>query len=71
MKEKIAETAGKIWKLLRDKDEISIAQLPKTIKDKEVIIYQALGWLAREDKIVYRVKGTKTFVSLTETERSV
>ncbi len=71
MKEQISETAGKLWKALREEEEISVTQLPKLVKEKTVVVYQALGWLAREDKVVYHTKGTKTFVSLTETERSV
>lgn len=71
MKEKVSKTAGKIWKLLREKEQISISQIPKAIEEKNVIAYQALGWLAREDKIVYHVKANRTLISLTEAERNV
>jgi hypothetical protein len=30
-----------------------------------------LGWLAREDKINYHIKGKKTFVSLSYDEREI
>lgn len=69
MKEKIGETAGKIWKFLKEKGEVDIAQLPRNLKEKSVIVYQAVGWLACEDKIEYRTKATKTFISLAESER--
>ena len=71
MKEKIGETSGKIWKVLKEKEEIDIAQLPRILNEKSVSVYQALGWLAREDKIKYRTKANKTFVSLTEPERGI
>jgi hypothetical protein len=64
MKEKIGETAGKIWSALKESDEISVTQLPKVINEKQVIVYQSLGWLAREGKIKYNTKGKKTAVSL-------
>jgi hypothetical protein len=71
MRAAIGEAAGKIWKTLKTKEEISISQLPKILGEKTLIIHQALGWLAREDKIVYRTKGNKILVSLTESERNI
>lgn len=69
MKERIGETAGNIWSILKERREVDIAQLPRILKDKTVVAYQALGWLAREDKVKYRVKAGKTLVSLTEPEK--
>jgi len=70
MKVKIGETAGKIWNLLEEKGEVNISQLPRLLNEKSVIVHQALGWLAREDKIEYRTEAGKTYISLTETERA-
>jgi hypothetical protein len=70
MKDRIGETAGQIWKIMRKNEEVNIAQLPKLLEEKSAIVYQALGWLARENKIAYRMEGTKTFVSLTDVERN-
>jgi hypothetical protein len=64
MHEKIGEVAGRLWKLLKEKDKVSISQLPKSLKETDVITYQALGWLAREGKIEYHKQKTKTSVSL-------
>ncbi len=69
MKDKIGETAGQIWKVLKKKGEVNIAQLPKLVNEKSVVVYQALGWLAREDKIEYQIKAAKTFISLAESEK--
>ena len=68
MKDKIIEAAGKTWKTLGEQGEANIDQLSKILKEKEAIVYQALGWLAREDKINYSTKNNKTFVSLVENE---
>lgn len=70
MKVKIGETAGKIWNLLEEKGEVNISQLPRLLNEKSVIVHQAVGWLAREDKIEYRTEAGKTHLSLTETERA-
>ena len=66
MQEKIGETAGKIWLRLKKGEEISVTQLPKTLDEKETLVYQALGWLAREGKIRYRTEKNRTFVSVAE-----
>ena len=68
MKGKIIEAAGKTWQTLGKLGEANIDQLSKLINEKEPIVYQSLGWLAREDKINYIVKNNKTFVSLVENE---
>lgn len=70
MKEKIGITAGMIWKTLKSKEEVNVSQLPRILKEKSDIVYQALGWLAREDKINYSTKNKKNFVSLTDSEKS-
>lgn len=69
MRSKIGEEAGKVWQMLGIKDEIDITTLPKALKGKGEVIYQALGWLAHEDKITYHEKAGKTYVSLNEYEK--
>jgi hypothetical protein len=64
MHSKIGETAGRIWKLLEEKEEVTVSQLPKTISESSAITYQALGWLAREGKIEYHTQKHGTSVSL-------
>lgn len=69
MKELIGFTAGKIWMLLREKDEVNLTNLPKLLEEKALLVQLALGWLAREDKVVFRTEGAKTFVSITPSEK--
>ena len=69
MIEKIGETAGEVWKVLKEEGEVNISQLPRLLNEKSTVVYQAVGWLARENKIEYRTVGAKTFVSLTESEK--
>jgi hypothetical protein len=63
MKEQIGLTAGRVWQTLVKNGEVSLPQLPKLIKEKDAMVFQALGWLAREDKVKYRTEGVRTFVS--------
>ena len=71
MKDRIGEIAGRIWTVLGEKQNVDISKLPKILKEEWEIVYQALGWLAREDKINYHTKERKTFVSLSHEEREI
>ena len=68
MKEKIIETAGKIWRFLGEHGETTLPALIRGCAGKDEIVYQALGWLAREDKINYKGSGKAICVSLVDQE---
>jgi hypothetical protein len=71
MKEKIGEIAGNIWQTLGKNGEINVVDLPRMLNQKSDVVYQGLGWLAREDKISYLTKGAKTYVGLTDQENEI
>jgi hypothetical protein len=71
MRETIGELAGKVWNTLGEKGDVSLAQLPKIIKDKSEVVYQALGWLAHEGKVVYKKKNKRNIVCLTDHEKDI
>ena len=54
--DEIGKTAGKIWETLEKHKEIDISSISRITNIKENNVYNALGWLAREDKI-YVKKG--------------
>ncbi len=64
MEQKIGEIAGKLWKELNKRSELAISQVPKIIKEKDTSSYMALGWLAREGKLKFKIVKNKTMVSL-------
>ncbi|HEY1599659.1 MAG TPA: winged helix-turn-helix domain-containing protein [Pirellulales bacterium] len=47
----IGETAGAIWRAIAEQGPMSVSRLVKEIDAPRDIVMQALGWLAREDKI--------------------
>jgi hypothetical protein len=71
MKTRIGEMAGRVWKVLGEKEAIAVSRLPQILKEKGEIVYQALGWLAKEGKVDFHKKEGKTFVSLSSEEREV
>jgi hypothetical protein len=68
MKEKIGSVAGDVYHILKERNDISISEIPRILNERSMIVNQALGWLARENKLVFRTEGTKIFVSLSESE---
>ncbi len=68
MKTQVIEAAGKTWRFLGQNGETNVSKLPRLLKEKDPVVFQALGWLAREDKVNYSTKNRRTFVSLVESE---
>ena len=64
MSNAIGETAGKVWKFLDQKGEVTLNQIKKGIKADPNLILQAIGWLAREDKLQIEKKDRFLIYSL-------
>jgi Winged helix-turn-helix domain (DUF2582) len=60
----IGETAGQIWKILDSKGTLTVAKLVKELDAPRDTVMQALGWLAREDKINIEEDSRTRVVSL-------
>jgi glutamine cyclotransferase len=71
MKTRIGEMSGRVWKVLGEKEVVAVSRLPQFLKEKGEIVYQGLGWLAKEDKIEFHKKEGMTFVSLSSEEREI
>lgn len=62
LKEKIGTAAGTVWCVLAEKEgNVEMTALKKATGLSEAEFNMAIGWLAREDKLVYSVekKGRK------------
>jgi len=49
--EQIGATAGQVWHCLAENGGLSFAKLVKQVDAPRDLIMQAVGWLAREEKI--------------------
>ena len=56
IEEDIGQMGGAIWYALNTHGELSLAQLKKAVEGKAPIFDWAIGWLAREDKIIITPK---------------
>lgn len=68
--DQIGLTAGEVWHVLSDNGGMSLAKLAKQIDVPRDVVMQAVGWLARENKIqIVEQKRVKT-ISLISDEQA-
>lgn len=60
----VGETAGMVWRTLSDNGPMSMTKLVKEVRRPRDTVMQALGWLAREEKISIDEEGRSRVVSL-------
>lgn len=60
----IGVMAGKVWKTLGARDKVALTTLPKLLDEDGAVVNQAVGWLAREDKIEFEKQGRALYVKL-------
>ena len=63
MKEKMGVNAGLVWNILNDGAK-DLKALKKATKMSEKDLYAALGWLAREEKVVFTETETEVLIRL-------
>jgi hypothetical protein len=71
MREKIAQCASKIWKLLGEMGPRNVSCLPAMVGETTHTVGRALKRLEREDTIIYRHLDNHTVVSLNDTDREI
>ena len=62
----IGETAGTVWRVLSENGPMSITKLIKAVDEPRDTVMQAIGWLARENKLLIEDEGRTRVVSLAE-----
>ncbi len=63
-KSSIGENAGKVYRYLEGNGPVPSAKVKKELALNTEDINQALGWLAREEKIAFVKKGKGIAISL-------
>jgi len=58
------ECAERAISLLREKRTLNVLLFPELLGETSVVVYQALGWLAREGRVCYSMKGRQCYLSL-------
>jgi winged helix-turn-helix protein DUF2582 len=60
----IGETAGEVWDVLDKQGPLSLAKVVKAVGRPRDQVMQAIGWLAREEKVCIEEEGRSKVVSL-------
>ncbi len=60
----IGEMAGVVWRTLSSEGPMSLTKLVKAVGQPRDSVMQAVGWLAREDKIWIEDQGRSRTISL-------
>lgn len=64
--DEIGETAGQVWHSLDKRGPMSLPMLVKEVDAPRDLVMQAVGWLAREDKVWIEEESRRRIVSLRE-----
>jgi len=62
--DQIGDTAGLVWHYLNENGPRTLTQLAKDIDAPRDVIMQAVGWLAREDKLAIEEDARKKLIVL-------
>jgi len=49
----IGETAGEIWRLLKEQEPLSVSAIVSKANQPRMVVCMGVGWLAREDKLIF------------------
>ena len=64
MSDTIGINAGKIWAYLDDNGEVTVTKISKETGLNKNDTHRAIGWLAKEEKILFTMKGRSEYLSL-------
>ena len=67
---RIGLNAGKVWRILNEKGELSMFELCRELGLTFEEVAVAIGWLARENKFSFREKDNMLFVKIDDVEFS-
>jgi hypothetical protein len=61
---RVRECAHRLVDALAASDRVNIMAVTQLLAERNMIVYQAIGWLACEGKITYVEEGNQTYVSV-------
>ena len=64
MQQEIINAAGQIYNYLAEKGEVTMSKMKKDLDLSGNFAEMGLGWLSREDKILYNQKARSISISL-------
>lgn len=73
VKTDVGNMAGEVWKFLAKNGQTAVSDLPRKINNgrNSDLVQQAVGWLARENKVDFSKGKNETSVFLAESEQKI
>ncbi len=62
--ESIGDAAGEVWRYLNSHSSVTLSKLARDIDAPRDLVMQGVGWLAREEKIVFEKGSRSKLISL-------
>ncbi|HEY4709130.1 MAG TPA: winged helix-turn-helix domain-containing protein [Candidatus Acidoferrales bacterium] len=62
--DQIGETAGTVWEVLSKDGPLTFAALMETVNVPQSLLFMAIGWLSREEKLRFESAGGDYVVRL-------
>ncbi len=62
--EAVGVTAGKVWSFLENQGPASMTTIEREVEAPKLLVHLALGWLAREGKLVVEERKGRAFLSV-------
>jgi hypothetical protein len=69
MASSVKQCTERVLNVLAKSERVNVLSVAELLGERNVIVYQAIGWLAHEGKIRYVQEGNQVYVSLEGDER--
>jgi hypothetical protein len=60
----VKDCAEKILGLLGREERVNVLRLADQVGERSLVVYQAIGWLAREGSVRYEQEGNQVYLSM-------
>lgn len=64
MQDDIGKVAGEIWHYLEEHGEATVSKLIRDIDGSERLVLMGIGWLAREENLVFEKRNRGVYLTL-------
>jgi Mn-dependent DtxR family transcriptional regulator len=63
MARSVQECTERILSLLANRDRVNVLNIAEALGERSVVVYQAIGWLAREGRVRYEQDGNQVYLA--------
>ena len=65
----VKDCAEKILGLLDREERVNVLRVAERVGERSLVVYQAIGWLAREGSVRYEQEGNQVYLSIAGNSR--